>query len=79
MFAAIDGLDPSDRIDAELARVGCPTSEVDDGGRTPAATARIDVVATDIDQAFDGLAFLDGKVDPGQRRTSPRSRLSPRV
>ena len=70
MFAAIDGLDRPDRIDAELAWVGCPASEVDDGGRTRAATARIDVVTIDIDQAFDGLALLDGKVDPGKRRTS---------
>jgi hypothetical protein len=68
MFAAIDGLDRPDRTDAELARVGCPTREVDDGGRARAGTARIDIVTIDIDQAFDGLAPLDGKVDPGKRR-----------
>jgi hypothetical protein len=48
MLAAIDGLDGSNGADAELARIRCPTGEVDDSGRPRAAAARIDVVTIDI-------------------------------
>jgi hypothetical protein len=53
MLATVDGLDAMNHADAELARIRCPTGEVDNSGRTHTAAARIDVVTVDVKQPGD--------------------------
>jgi hypothetical protein len=64
VLAMIGGLEGPDHADTEFVPIRCPPGEVDDRGSPRAAAARISVVAVDIEQAFDGRALVDGKLDP---------------